>query len=351
MKTIQIDKHTLGPGHPCFIIAEAGVNHNGSVATAIALVEAAVAARADAIKFQTFHADKLVTHAAPKAAYQRAAANDIETQYEMLRRLELSEDAHLKLIEACKARGILFLSSPFDTICADFLASLNIPAFKIGSGELTNHPLLAHVARFHKPVILSTGMATLEETQSAIDVIRAQDDPPLVLLHCVSNYPTAPEDVNLRAMDSLSARFDVPVGFSDHTPGIEIAIAAAARGACVIEKHFTLDHTAPGPDHEVSLEPEELAAMVRAIRHVESALGDGIKQPVPTEMNTAQAARKSLVAARDIPRGAQLTDQDIDILRPGTGLAPSLKHTLVGRIAGSDIPRGTLFAMDMLAEG
>jgi len=350
MNTVRIEPYTLGPGQPCFIIAEAGVNHNGSVDTAIALIEGAVAARADAIKFQTFRAHKLVTPFAKKATYQKMATGDDESQYEMLRKLELSEEAHLQIIKACKERDIMFLSSPFDTICADFLASLNIPAFKIGSGELTNHPLLAHVAAFGKPMILSTGMATLEETEAAVEIIRTHGHSPLILLHCVSNYPAAPEDINLRAMDTLRQKFDLPVGFSDHSPGIEIAIAAAARGACIIEKHFTLDRNADGPDHGASLEVQELTAMIWAIRNVEKALGDGNKQPADAERDTARAARKSLVAARNLARGEQLEAVDIDILRPGTGLPPSWKEKLVGRTTQSAIPKGTLFTFDMLEE-
>ncbi|HBA83803.1 MAG TPA: N-acetylneuraminate synthase [Verrucomicrobia bacterium] len=349
MKTIRIGGRTVGEGQPCFIIAEAGVNHNGQLETARALVDAAVWARADAIKFQTFKAERLVTASAPKAAYQKAATGAKETQYEMLKRLELSEKDHRLLLRHCRKQGILFLSSPFDEESADFLESLGVPAFKIGSGELTNTPFLEHVARKKLPIVLSTGMANLAEVGQAVQAIRRAGNKELALLHCVSNYPADPARVNLRAMQTLAKSFKTPVGYSDHTQGIEVAIGAAALGACIVEKHLTLDRNLPGPDHRASIEPKELAAMIYAIRTVQSALGDGRKRPLDSEKNVADVARKSLVAARDIPCGRVVQEADVATRRPGTGLTPSALNRLVGKKATVNIPKGQLLGLAMFS--
>jgi N,N'-diacetyllegionaminate synthase len=334
---------------PCFIIAEAGVNHNGSLETARRLIDAAVQAGADAVKFQTFKADRLVTSEAPKAKYQIHTTDATESQYEMLHRLELSFEAHCELMAYCQEKDILFLSSPFDEESADLLMKLEVAAFKIPSGELTNLPFLNYVARKGKPMIVSTGMAHLGEVEAAVHTIEEAGNQDLVLLHCVSNYPAEPADVNLRAMLTMATAFGVPIGYSDHTLGTEVALAAVAMGACVIEKHFTLDRNLPGPDHRSSLEPIELAAMVQGIRKVESALGHGRKEPVPNEAETTAVARKSLVAARDIPAGTKMTEELIAIKRPGTGLPPFMRPYLVGRTARTDIPAGTLLTLEMLA--
>ena len=347
MKTLVLGGKRVGVGRPCFVIAEAGVNHNGNLDTAIRMVEAAVLARADAVKFQTFRTDKLVTPSAPMAGYQSANIGRAGTQREMLAALELSEQAHRKLAALCRRKGILFLSTPFDEESADFLDELGIPAFKIGSGELTNLPFLAHVARKRKPMIVSTGMADLREVGQAVQTIRRAGNSRIILLHCVSAYPADPATVNLRAMATLSGRFGVPAGFSDHTRGIEVAVGAAALGACVIEKHFTLDRRMSGPDHRASLEPRELAAMVYAIRTVQSALGDGVKRPVAAERNTARVARRSLVAARNIKAGEKLDRVAIVIKRPGTGLPASALESLVGRRAKMNIFGGTLLKPTM----
>lgn len=346
---VRIGKYTIGSGQPCFLIAEAGVNHNGSLDTARRLVELARRAGANAVKFQTFKADRLATTAAPKAAYQERTTDTDESQHEMLRRLELSADAHRSLAEYCASLGILFMSTPFDEESADFLADLGVPAFKIPSGEINNLPLLAHVASKGKPLILSTGMAWLGEVERAVSTVWEAGNLDVVLLHCVSSYPAAPADVNLRAMETMSKAFGVPVGFSDHTLGIDVALAAVALGASVVEKHFTIDRGLPGPDHHASLSPDDLEALVWGVRNVEAALGDGRKVPVAGERDTAVVVRKSLVIARDVPAGTRLTDQDIAFKRPGTGLSPAMKPCVVGRTTRVDIAAGTLVALEMLA--
>lgn len=315
----------------CFVIAEAGVNHNGDMDLAHRLIDAAAQAGAHAVKFQTFRADRLASAQAPKAAYQQAATGMAESQLDMLRRLELDEAQHVELMRHCAGSGILFLSTPFDEDCADLLARLGVEAMKTPSGELTNQPYLAHVARLGLPMIVSTGMADLAEVTQAVATIEAAGAPPLCLLHCVSAYPAPPEDVNLRAMDTLARCFGVPVGFSDHTQGIAIPLAAAALGARVIEKHLTLDRSLPGPDHQASLEPAELAAMMDGIRAVLAALGDGRKRPAAREAEVAAVARKSLVLARALPAGAVLCPADLAAKRPGTGIPPGRAAELVGR--------------------
>lgn len=346
--TFAIDGRLVGSGQPCLIIAEAGVNHNGSLELACALVDAARAAGADAVKFQTFKAERLVSAAAPKAAYQQRTTGAAESQLEMIRRLELGEAEHRQLLDHCRQRGILFLSSPFDEQSADFLAELGMSAYKVPSGELTNLPFLGHLAGKGRPLILSTGMAYLGEVEAAVRAITAAGPVPLALLQCVSNYPADPADVNLRAMDTLAAAFGVPVGYSDHVPPNEVAFAAVARGACIVEKHFTLDRNLPGPDHQASLEPGELAALVRGIRAVEAALGDGRKRPAASEADTAAVARKSLVAARDLPAGSVLEPSLIAVKRPGTGLPPVMLQHLLGRRTRVDIPRDALLALEDL---
>lgn len=347
MQNVQVANKLIGPGQPVFVIAEAGVNHNGDLRMARALIDVAIEAGADAVKFQTFRADRLATPDAPKPEYQLRTTGNSESQFEMLRRLELSADAHRELQSYCHERGIIFLSTPFDEEAVDLLDELGVPAFKISSGDLTNSPLLEYVASKGKPVILSTGMSELSELIEAVSVLNTAGCENPVLLHCVSNYPAAPDEVNLRAMQTMRSAFDVPVGFSDHTEGIDVALAAVALGACVIEKHFTLDRTLPGPDHRASLEPAELGELVRSIRRVEQALGSGRKVPAPSEIETAKLARRSLVAARDIPAGATLEREMVAMRRPGIGLSPSAVDTLLGHQAMRDIGAGTLLDADM----
>ncbi|MFC1735414.1 N-acetylneuraminate synthase, partial [Candidatus Hydrogenedentota bacterium] len=303
-ESVNIANHSVGPGHPCLIIAEAGVNHNGDTEMALRLVGAAADAKADVVKFQTFKGEKLASAEAPKAAYQLQQTDQEESQQEMLRRLELTPAMHEAIRERCNERGVVFASTPFEEHSADYLNEFGMAFFKIPSGEVNNFPFLEHVAKMGKPIILSTGMSSMDEVKAAVEAIRSAGNDDLVLLHCVSNYPADPTDANLLAMKTMTETFDLPVGFSDHTMGMEVSFAAVALGASVIEKHFTLDRTLPGPDHKASLEPEELASWVAGIRKIESALGDGRKRVVANEANTLKVIRKSLVAARDIESGA-----------------------------------------------
>lgn len=317
------------------IIAEAGVNHNGSLSMAMELVDVAAQAGADFVKFQTYSTEQLVTQYARKADYQKAATGTDETQFAMLKRLELSEAEHLVLNEHCRKRGIGFLSSAFDTSSLDFLMSLGVPLVKIPSGEITNLPYLRYVARLGKPVILSTGMSTMDDVDAAISVLEAGGLPKIAItvLHCTTEYPAAMTDVNLNAMMAMRQSLGVEVGYSDHTLGIEIAIAAVAMGAVLIEKHFTLDCSLSGPDHRASLEPHDLLAMVQAIRNIEIALGDGIKRPKPAEEKNQLVARRSIVAARAITVGEVFTDLNICAKRPGTGASPMNWDRVIGSYA------------------
>lgn len=313
-----------------FVIAEAGVNHNGDLALAEKLIDAAKAAGADAVKFQTFRADNLVSAGAPLAEYQ-AANGVVDSQHEMIRKLELDEAAHHRLISYARRAEIKFLSTPFDEQSADLLERLDLPLFKIPSGEITNKGFLEHVARKKRPMILSTGMSSLAEVGRAIGWIRGLSTAPLTVLHCVTEYPAPPDQINLRAMDTIRDAFGVDVGYSDHTLGTEISVAAAARGAAIIEKHLTLDRGLPGPDHAASLEPLEFREMVRQIRSVTSSLGDGIKQPAPCESKNLSVARKSLVATRALAAGARITPADLAVKRPGTGLPPYELEAILGQ--------------------
>jgi N,N'-diacetyllegionaminate synthase len=325
---------------PVFFIAEAGVNHNGSLEIALELVDAAAKAGADAVKFQTFKAERLVTRTARKAEYQRRTTGGEDTQFDMLRQLELSEDDHRSLITASREAGITFLSSRFDELSADLLDALDVPVFKLPSGELTNHPLLSHVAGKGRPMILSTGMATLAEVREAVDVIGATGNRQLSLLHCVTEYPAPYDELNLRAMITMRDEFGLPVGFSDHSLGAEASIAAVALGASILEKHFTLDRDLPGPDHTASLEPEELTALIDAVRHVEMALGDGVKGPAPCEVKNIPIARKSLVVGRDLASGDRIEQSDILVKRPGDGIAPRELGTVIGRTVARPLRAG-----------
>ena len=328
---MHIAGRTVGPGAPVFVIAEAGVNHNGDLVLARKLIAAAAAAGADAVKFQTFRAEQVAAASAPLAAYQKANVTAADSQLELLRRLELPPAAHDELQAVAHDHNLVFLSTPFDEGSVDLLDSLHVPAFKVPSGEVTNWPLLQHVAGKGKPVILSTGMSDLEEVAAAVDVLRRSGCTELVVLHCVSNYPANPSDVNLRAMAAIRKRCGVPVGYSDHTPGIEVALAAVALGACIIEKHFTLDRGLPGPDHRASLEPGELRALVAGIRTVECALGTEEKRPAASELPTREVVRRSLVAARPLPAGVLLETSMFRALRPAGGIPPSDLDRVIGR--------------------
>ena len=306
------------------IIAEAGVNHNGDIAVAKQLVDAAALAGADYVKFQTFSAERMVTPTADKAGYQKQTTDASESQYEMLKNLELSDEMHVQLISHCMSRGIQFLSTGFDTESVDFLLSLGQNLIKIPSGEITNLPLLRHTGGFGFPIILSTGMSTMQEIGEALAILESAGAlrSQITVLHCTSEYPAPMHEVNLRAMRSIADSFGVDVGYSDHTLGIEVSIAAVSLGAKVIEKHFTLDRNLPGPDHMASLEPDELIEMIKAIRNIEVALGDGIKRPTSSERKNLSAARKSIVAKCKIELGETFSDLNLDVKRPGDGVSP-----------------------------
>lgn len=316
-----------------YIIAEAGVNHNGDLSLAKQLIDAAKTAGADAVKFQTFVSTNLVSRLAPKAEYQKQTTGQTESQLEMLKKLELSFEHFTMLHQYAKEIGIDFLSTPFDFDSIDFLAELGMPIWKIPSGEITNKPYLLKIADTKRPIILSTGMSTMEEIGEALEVFHEYDRKDITLLHCNTEYPTPFTDVNLRAMATLTEGFGVKVGYSDHTVGIEIPIAAAALGACVIEKHFTLDKNMQGPDHKASLEPKELAAMVSAIRNISLALGSGVKEPTVSELKNRPIARKSIVAKKDIPMGELMTEDNLTTKRPGDGLSPMCWENVLGRRA------------------
>lgn len=320
------------------IIAEAGVNHNGSLEMAKTLVEKAAEAGVDYVKFQTFKSEKLVSRHATKAEYQKANTDGEDSQLKMLQQLELSHNDHLQLIEHCNRCGVKFLSTAFDLDSIDFLASLSLDLWKIPSGEITNLPYLRRIAQKGERVIMSTGMCTIEDIEAALNVLIINGTPRenITLLHCNTEYPTPWSDVNLRAMHDIAQRFNLAVGYSDHTQGIEVPIAAVALGATVIEKHFTLDNNLPGPDHKASLNPQQLKEMVTAIRHIELSLGDGVKQISESERKNISIARKSIVAATPISKGDLLTEENLTVKRPGGGISPMLWDKVVGTTATRD---------------
>ena len=339
VERVPLGDRTIGQGRPAFVIAEAGVNHDGEVDVAHRLIDAAADAGADAVKFQTFDPVSLAVADAPLAGYQVAGV-DATDQVAMLAALALPADAWTGLQAHAADRGIVFLSSPFDAAAADLLDGLGVPAFKVASGELTNHPFLAHVAAKGRPLLVSTGMADMAEVADALDAIAAAGNPPVALFHCVSSYPAPASDANLRAMATLRAAFGRPTGWSDHSLGIELPTAAVALGAELIEKHLTLDRGGRGPDHQASLEPDAFGRMVAAIRSVESALGDGQKVPTPAEASTARVARRSLHWRGDRVAGERVTPDDLVALRPGTGLPPSAASGFVGRRLARDVRAG-----------
>lgn len=327
-----------------FFIAEAGVNHNGDLDLALKLVDVAHRAGADAVKFQTFTTEKVIAVDAPLAEYQKANAG-APSAVEMLKGFELPRDDFARIADHCRAVGIEFMSSPFDLDSARFLAGIGMTKFKLASGEITHRAFVRGVAGVAAgvggSVILSTGMSTLDEVAEAVGWIEAGGNPPLTILHCVSNYPAPAKDANLRAMDTLAEAFGRPIGWSDHTLGDAVSLAAVARGATVVEKHFTLDNELAGPDHAMSMDPEGLARLISGIRMVEASLGDGIKRPVEAEREIMTVARRSLYAARDISSGAMVTDADLIALRPGDGISAAKLGEVVGRTAARAIPAGT----------
>jgi N-acetylneuraminate synthase/N,N'-diacetyllegionaminate synthase len=343
---VEIAGRVIGAGGP-FVIAEGGVNHNGSLELALRLVDAAADAGGDAVKFQTFSAEAVVLPSARQAEYQRQRAA-AESQLEMVRRLELPAAAWATLRDRARERGLVFLSTPFDLASVDLLARLDVPAFKVGSGDLTNLVLLRAVAGHGRPLLLSTGMATLDEVAAAVADLRAHGDPPLILLQCTSAYPADAEEANLGAMATLREAFGVPVGYSDHTLGTSVAIAAAAMGAAVIEKHLTLDRGMPGPDHAASLEPGDFAAMVSGVREAAAAVGDGIKAPRPGEADAAAVARRSLVVIRRVAAGEELRADDLDAMRPAGGISPLRLDEVIGRRAARELGERTIIGPDDL---
>ena len=348
MRKVKIEDKLVGDGEPVFIVAEAGVNHNGDVDLGKKLIDIAKDAETDAVKFQAFKAENVVTKYAEKARYQKETTGPNKSQYNMIKRLELKCEEFRELYDYAKKNNIIFLSSTFDKESVDLLDDLGVPAFKVASGEITNFPLLRYIAEKKKPIILSTGMSTIGEIEEALEVIREKGVEDIVLLHCVTSYPAKIEDVNLRVIEALRRRFKLPVGFSDHTLGITIPIAAAALGAVLVEKHFTLDRTLPGPDHRASLEPDELKDMIRAIRDVEKALGDGIKKPTKDEERIKKVVRRSIVAKMRIPKGTVLTEDMLNLKRPGVGIEPKYLNEIIGKRAKKDIKPDELITFDKL---
>ena len=344
---IRIGDRLVGPGQPCLVIAEAGVNHNGSVAMAKQLVDAAVDAGADVIKFQTFQADRVVSRKSEKAEYQKTAASDSQTMYEMLKKLELSYDDFRELKRYADARKIIFLSKGHKEDL-DFLVEIGVPALKIDSAAVIYFSLLRKAASFRLPLIFSTGGSTLGEVERALDILATHGNPPAVLLHCTTAYPAPDDQINLRAMLTLRDAFGMNVGYSDHSQGIEVPIAAVAMGATVIEKHFTLDRTLPGPDHKASLEPQELRAMIAAIRKVEMALGDPRKRPTPLESANMKVMRRSLVAEQDIRAGERFSADMLAFKRPGSGLSEDFLEVVLGRVAARALAAGDPITWDAI---
>lgn len=344
---IKIKNKLIGQKEPCFIIAEAGVNHNGSLRLAKKLVEAGKEAGVDAIKFQTFKAENIVTLDAKQAKYQTENIGKKESQYEMLKRLELSYPDFEKLKEYCDEKRIIFLSTPHsDKEDVDLVAEL-CPAIKVGSGDLTNLPILKYMAGKNLPIILSTGMADLKEVREAVETILPLNKE-LILLHCTTNYPTSINEVNLKAMETIRKEFNLPVGYSDHTEGINVSLAAVVLGAQVIEKHFTLDRKLPGPDHKASLEPKELKEMVKAIRNIEKALGSNIKKPTKSEEKIKRVARKSIIARVNIPKGVKIMANMLVIKRPGTGIQAKYLNKVIRRRTKKEIKKDELITWEKI---
>ena len=336
-----------------FIIAEAGVNHNGSIELAFKLVDAAVEAGVDAVKFQTFKAENLVAKTAQKADYQKETTDALESQFDMIQKLELNMETHKELIAYCQEKGIMFLSTPFDHESIDLLSDLGLKIFKVPSGEITNLPYLRHIGSLGKQVILSTGMSNLREIRDALNILinAGTFKSHITVLHANTMYPTPMEDVNLNAMLTIQAEFNIAVGYSDHTLGIEVDIAAVAMGASIIEKHFTLDKTMDGPDHKASLEPEDLKAMVSSIRNIEKALGGSEKKPSPSESANIEIVRKSIVAKQNIKNGELFTEKNITTKRPGTGISPMEWDSILGKVAERDYQLDDLLCLTEKLKG
>lgn len=343
---IKIGNKKIGEGFPVFVIAEAGVNHNGRLDLALKLVDAAYEAGADVVKFQTFKAEGVMTKNVPMAEYQKKNTGKSESMLDMVRCFELKYGDFVKIKKYCDKKKIMFLSTPHSYDAIDFLNDL-VPAFKFGSGDLTNLLALQHAAKFGKPMILGTGMATIAEVKEAISCIKKSGNNKIIVLHCTTNYPCLPEEVNLRAMQTMMKELDVLVGYSDHTSGIQVPIMAATLGACVIEKHFTLDKKMKGPDHKASLEPDELKEIIKALKNVEVIFGSSVKKPTESEKEIAKVARKSVVALIDIKRGEKFSSENIGIKRPGTGLAPKYYFSIIGKKAKKNLEADEVLRKDV----
>lgn len=350
MRKIKIGNKLIGEGEPCFVIAEVGSNHNRDFKQALKLIDVAVEAGADAVKFQTYSAEKIYSKKTPKMSYlkKEGLAREDESVYDLIKRIEIPRKWHKDLANYCAEKEVVFLSTPFDLQAVDELEEVGMLAYKIASFEITHLPLLEHAARTGKPIILSTGMADLSDIETALEVIYNQGNENVVLLHCAINYPPKYEDLNLRAMETMRHAFQVSVGFSDHTLGITSDIAAVALGACVIEKHFTLDRKLPGPDHPFALEPDELKAMIQAIRDTEAALGSPIKRHTQAEEEMYRLGRRSLVAAGNIPKGTTITREMIEVKRPGYGIHPKMLDVVIGRTAKVDIVEDDILTWNMV---
>jgi N-acetylneuraminate synthase len=349
INNVQIGKFQIGPGNPCFIIAEAGVNHNGDINLAHQLIDFAAKADADAVKFQSFVTEDLVTAQAQKARYQVETTGQNGGQFSMLKSLELSKDQQKELKTHCDENGILYFCTPYERKSADLLEKIGVAAYKIASTDTTNIPFLRYIARKGIPVILSTGMSSLGEVEEAVNELKLHGlDGKIIILQCTSEYPVPVTEINLRAMKTMELAFGCPVGFSDHTLGIGASPWAVAAGACVVEKHFTLDRNMTGPDHQTSIEPKELTDLVRTIRDVETALGDGIKQRMPSELPNKTRMQKSLVATRSIPAGETIQEADLTCKRPGNGLPPKWFDRVVGRKAAKEIQKEEMLELDSI---
>ena len=347
VNAIFIGDRRVCTDEPVFVIAEAGVNHNGKLNRALKLVDAAVAAGADGVKFQLYRAEEQASKAAETAEYQKKTTGS-KKLLDLAQSYDLPWEEHHTIAQHCRDAGIIYMASCFDTRAVDFLLGLGGECIKVGSGEITNYPLLAYMAGTGKPILLSTGMCTLQDVSDALAQIHENGDSPVLLFQCSSSYPADPASVNLRAMSLMARQFDVPVGFSDHTTGIIASVAAVAMGASMIEKHFTLDKNLPGPDHAMSLNPEELREFVAAVRTAQAALGDGVKQPHPSEIETRTVARRSLVSARPIKAGSKLAEDDVTLKRPATGIDPRMWDAVRGRTVVVDIPEDVPITWEML---
>lgn len=343
MKTIFINRKEISLNAPIFLIAEAGVNHNGDLSLAKKLVDVAVKAKVDAIKFQTFIAEKLLLKNTPKVKYQIITTGEEENFYEMIKKYELKKDEFKILKNYCLKKGVIFLSTPFDELSVEWLEELNVPAYKIGSGDLNNFPLLKLICSKRKPIFLSTGMSTLEEVKNSVNFIKSNNNEELIIFQCTTNYPTPYEDINLNVIDTYKQEFpNHLIGFSDHSLGIEASIGAAAKGAKVIEKHFTLDKEMEGPDHKASLNPEELIEWVQEIRKLEKALGSHKKIPTKAELEIAKVARKSVVSIKELKKGDILQKEDVAIKRPGIGISPVHFEMIIGKKIKKNIPKDSI---------